>query len=122
MDGQLPEEVKIERRDALMELQQQISLEKNEEWVGYNTEVIVDGVSEAHEAVLEGRHYGQAPDIDGVVYLSFDYGGDMPTPGDIVEVEIQQATEYDLAGVVIPKERDEGPIRIGDGSLRVAVD
>ena len=54
--------------------------------------------------MFEGRHYGQAPEIDGVVYLSFDYGGEMPTPGDMVEVEIQDATEYDLVGVVIPEE------------------
>ncbi len=122
MGDQLPEEVKIARRDALMELQRQISLEKNEEWIGYTTEVIVDGVSEQHEAVLEGRHYGQAPDIDGVVYLSFDYGGDMPTPGDIVEVEIQQATDYDLAGVVIPTERPDGPIRLGDGVAKLSME
>ena len=113
MDDQVPEEVAIERRDALMELQQEISLQKNQEWVGYTTDVIVDGVSEQHEAVLEGRHYGQAPDIDGVVYLSFDYGGDMPTPGDIVDVEITQATEYDLGGIVIPNEDEEdGPINL----------
>jgi ribosomal protein S12 methylthiotransferase len=122
MDGQLPEEVKHARRDALMALQREISLQKNQEWVGYNTDVIVDGISEAHEAVLEGRHYGQAPDIDGVVYLSFDYGGEMPTPGDIVEVEIQQATDYDLAGVVIPRERAGGPIQIGDTAATLAVD
>ncbi|MGM0558098.1 MAG: 30S ribosomal protein S12 methylthiotransferase RimO [Myxococcota bacterium] len=112
MDDQVPHEVAVERRDALMELQQEISLRKNQEWVGYNTEVIVDGVSEEHEAVLEGRHYGQAPDIDGVVYLSFDYGGDMPTPGDIVEVEITQATEYDLGGIVIPNKTKAGPISL----------
>ena len=68
---------------------------------GTTTEVIVDGISEEHELVFEGRHYGQAPEIDGVVYLSFDYGGTIPTPGDIVEVEIQDATEYDLVGVVV---------------------
>lgn len=102
MENQVEEHVKIERRNALMALQQEISERKNQEWVGLTTEVIVDGVSEEHEFVLEGRHYGQAPDIDGVVYLSFDYGGEMPTPGDIVEVEIQQASVYDLAGAVIP--------------------
>lgn len=102
MDNQVEEHVKVERRDALMELQQGISERKNEEWVGVTTDVLVDGVSEEHEFVLEGRHYGQAPDIDGVVYLSFDYGGDMPTPGDFVEVEIQQARAYDLMGAVIP--------------------
>lgn len=108
MEDQVEEHVKVERRNALMELQQEISERKNQEWVGQTTEVIVDGVSEEHEFVLEGRHYGQAPDIDGVVYLSFDYGADMPTPGDIVEVEIQQATAYDLAGAVIPRD----PLRL----------
>jgi PAS domain S-box-containing protein len=56
-------------------------------------------------------------DIDGVVYLSYAYGGEMPTPGDLVEVEIQQATEYDLAGVVIPTE----PIDLTAGSLDLSL-
>lgn len=103
MDGPLPQSVKDDRREALMALQRDISLERSEQWIGDVTEVIVDGASEEHEAVLEGRHYGQAPDIDGVVYLSFESGAAFPTPGDIVEVEITQATEYDLAGVVLPK-------------------
>ncbi|MFU8802586.1 MAG: 30S ribosomal protein S12 methylthiotransferase RimO [Bradymonadaceae bacterium] len=98
------EHVKAERRDALMEMQQEISQRKNDAWVGYKTSVIVDGISEEHDFVFEGRHYGQAPDIDGVVYLSFDYGGEMPTPGDIVEVEIQDAGPYDLTGIVIPSD------------------
>ena len=102
MDNQIEEHVKEERRDALMELQHGISEKKNRQWVGYTTEVIVDGVSEEHEFVIEGRHYGQAPDIDGVVYLSFDYGAEIPTPGELVEVEIQDATAYDLTGAVIP--------------------
>lgn len=115
MEDQVEEHVKIERRDALMELQQGISERKNAEWVGQTTEVIVDGVSEEHELVLEGRHYGQAPDIDGVVYLSFDYGGDVPVPGEFVEVEIQQAGAYDLTGVVIPRD----PLGLGDGELNL---
>ncbi len=113
LEDDVPEEVKHARRNALMELQQEISLKKNQAWVGTTTEVIVDGISEEHELVFEGRHYGQAPDIDGVVYLSFDYGGQIPTPGDLVEVEIQDATEYDLVGVVIP----EQPIDLGEGKL-----
>ncbi len=116
MDNQVEEHVKVERRNALMELQHGISEKKNEDWVGYTTEVIVDGVSEEHEFVLEGRHYGQAPDIDGVVYLSFDYGGDIPTPGDFVEVEIQQSTAYDLMGAVIPKD----PLGVKKGKISLA--
>ena len=120
LDDQVPEEVKVERRNALMELQQQISLEKNREWIGYNTDVIVDGISEEHDLVFEGRHYGQAPDIDGKVYLSFDYGGDLPTAGDMVEVEINDATAYDLRGVVLPDE-PMAPIAISDDSASVSV-
>lgn len=101
LPDQVEEHVKVERRDALMEMQQEISLRKNKAWVGDVTEVIVDGISEEHELVFEGRHYGQAPDIDGVVYLSFEQGGDLPTPGDFVEVEITAATEYDLMGTVL---------------------
>ena len=117
LPDQLEEHVKYERRDEIMTIQSEISMRKNQEWVGQRTEVIVDGISEEHELVFEGRHYGQAPDIDGVVYLSFDYGGEMPTPGDLVEVEIQQATEYDLAGVVIPTE----PIDLTAGSLDLSL-
>lgn len=110
----VPAEVKEARRNALMELQQSISLAKNKAWVGQTTQVIVDGVSEEHELVFEGRHYGQAPDIDGVTYLSFDFGGEMPRPGDILEVQITEATEYDLIGTVIPAE----PIDLISGQLR----
>ena len=115
MPDQVEEHVKVERRNALMELQRGISEKKNQEWVGLTTDIIVDGVSEEHEFVLEGRHYGQAPDIDGVVYLSFDYGGEVPTPGDFVEVEIQQSTAYDLMGAVIP----EDPLGLASGGLEL---
>ena len=110
----VPAHVKQERYNALMELQQGISLAKNQAWIGQTTQVIVDGVSEEHELVFEGRHYGQAPDIDGVTYLSFEHGGDFPTPGDILEVQITDATEYDLTGLVIPSE----PIDLISGQLR----
>lgn len=115
MEDQVEEHVKHERRDALMALQQEISLKKNQAWVGTTTKVIVDGLSEEHDLVFEGRHYGQAPEIDGVVYLSFDMGGEMPTPGDMVEVQIQDASAYDLTGVVIPKDA----ISLDDATLQL---
>ncbi len=107
MAGQVEEHVKHERRDALMTLQQDISLAKNQAWIGTTTDVIVDGISEEHELVFEGRHYGQAPEIDGVVYLSFDQGGELPTPGQMVRVTIEDATAYDLTGVVLGAAQDE---------------
>ncbi len=114
---EVPQHVMDERRNALMELQQEISLRKNREWIGSVTQVIVDGISEEHELVFEGRHYGQAPDIDGVVYLSLSPDGDLPTPGQIVEVQITDATEYDLVGEVIPRE----PINLMSGNLMSGV-
>ncbi len=89
-----------ERRDALMEQQQAISRRRNESRIGSTMRVLVDGVSEEHEYVLEGRHYGQALDIDGVVYLSFEDGAEPVVPGSMVEVEIDDATDYDLVGIV----------------------
>jgi ribosomal protein S12 methylthiotransferase len=111
---EVPQHIMDERRNALMELQQEISLRKNREWIGNVTQVIVDGISEEHELVFEGRHYGQAPDIDGVVYLSLSPDGDLPTPGQVVDVQITDATEYDLVGEVIPRE----PINLMSGALR----
>ncbi len=100
MPNQVPLAIAEQRRDHLMELQQAISRKKNEDLIGRRLKVLVDGVSEEHELVFEGRHYGQALDIDGVVYLSFEDGAPMVTPGEFVEVEIDDATEYDLVGVV----------------------
>lgn len=102
MPGQVAPEVIEARQAALKKLQHEISLAKNQEWIGAEVEIIVDGMSPEHEAVLQGRHYGQAPRRDGVVYLSFDYGGEPPAPGEFVEVEITQATARDLGGIVLP--------------------
>ncbi len=113
MPDQVEDHVKVERRDALMELQQGISARKNAERVGQRLRVLVDGVSEEHDYVMEGRYYGQAPDIDGVVYLSFDDGGEPVTPGQFVDVNIEQATAYDLLGVVIP----DSPLLLGGDTL-----
>jgi ribosomal protein S12 methylthiotransferase len=100
MPDQVPAEVAEARRDHLMALQQPISRSKNEALIGSELRVLVDGVSEEHELVLEGRHAGQALDIDGVVYLSFEDGAAMARPGEFVTVEIDDATAYDLVGVV----------------------
>lgn len=114
LPNQVEEHVRIERREALMELQQNISLKKTQAMVGKRLKVMVDGISEEHELVFEGRHYGQAPDIDGVVYLSYEDGGDIVTPGNFVEVEIEDATAYDLVGVVVP----DNPILLRDGAIQ----
>lgn len=101
MDNQISHAIAEQRRDALMETQVPISRRLNESLIGEQREVIVDGVSKEHEFVLEGRHYGQALDIDGVTYLSFENGASAVTPGDMVTVEIEDASTYDLVGRVL---------------------
>lgn len=104
LDEQIPDEIKQDRLDQLMAIQQAISLEKNRALVGQRLEVLVDGTSPEHDYVLEGRTYGQAPEVDGVVYLSQNEeleGEPIPiVPGDFVDVVVEEATEYDLKGAV----------------------
>jgi ribosomal protein S12 methylthiotransferase len=94
MDHKVPEKVAAARFRKLMALQRPISRAKNQKLVGSKIDVIVEGASDEHEYVLMGRHAGQAPEIDGQVYLS---GGEA-TPGTLRTVEITQASDYDLVG------------------------
>ena len=64
--------------------------------IGRELEVLVEGPSEDSELVMMGRHAGQAPEIDGCVFLS---GGPVQ-PGELHKATITQASEYDLVGEV----------------------
>lgn len=88
---QVPEDVKEARRDALMELQQPISLTKNQEQVGRTLDVLVEGYG---DGISIGRSYRDAPEIDGMVLVP----GELPL-GEIVPVRIDGAMTYDLTGV-----------------------
>ena len=79
-----------------MRMQRGISRKKNKALIGRSLEVLVEGVSEDSEFVMVGRHAGQAPEIDGTVFLS---GGEV-LPGELRQVHITQATDYDLVGEV----------------------
>ncbi|WP_347254641.1 30S ribosomal protein S12 methylthiotransferase RimO [Leminorella grimontii] len=95
LDDQVPEEVKEERFHRFMQLQQQISAERLQEKVGMTLPVIIDEVDE--EGAI-GRSMADAPEIDGVVYLNEERG---VKPGDVVQVLIENADEYDLWGSVV---------------------
>jgi ribosomal protein S12 methylthiotransferase len=94
LPGKISREVMEERRNELLTLQEGISLRKNRNRIGTVIEVLVDGPSEETDLLLEGRHQGQAPDIDGVVYLNEGNAA----PGDFVKAEIIEAHAYDLVG------------------------
>ncbi|QDK47228.1 30S ribosomal protein S12 methylthiotransferase RimO [Bdellovibrio sp. ZAP7] len=97
MDNQVDDETKDYRHDALMEVQQNISRNKHRDFVGKTIEVIVEGFSEETDLLLQGRFWGQAPDIDGVVLIN---DGEAKV-GDMVKVHVTDSMEYDLIGEIV---------------------
>ncbi|HKK29343.1 MAG TPA: 30S ribosomal protein S12 methylthiotransferase RimO [Alphaproteobacteria bacterium] len=93
--GAVPDEVKQERYEELMSLQQEISARKQLAKIGREIDVIIDEVDE-EESI--GRSSGDAPDIDGQVYLD---GENELTVGEIVRVRVTDADAYDLWGEVV---------------------
>ena len=100
LPDKIPLEIAEQRRDQLMAAQQRISQEKLVALVGKTVPVLVEGVSEENEWLLEGRTMGQAPDVDGIVYIN----DGSPEPGSVVDVEITEAHEYDLVGRYVAAE------------------
>lgn len=96
LGDQVPAEVKEERRGRLMALQQQISLENNQAFVGQALDVLVEGQG---DGLSLGRSYRDAPEIDGLVIVQ----GEVPI-GEIVPVSITGALPYDLSGEVAAPE------------------
>ncbi|MDQ2644091.1 MAG: 30S ribosomal protein S12 methylthiotransferase RimO [Myxococcota bacterium] len=99
----VPERVAGARARKLMSVQRPISKRKNRARIGSELEVLVEGPSETEELVFVGRHAGQAPEVDGCVYLS---GGEV-RPGEIRRVRITQASDYDLVGELEDADGDE---------------
>lgn len=97
LDGQVPEEIKQERHDRLMALQKEISREKHQQYIGKTLPVLVEGVSEETDLLLQGRFSLQAPEIDGVVYINEGTA----EIGEIVDVEITESLDYDLVGTIV---------------------
>lgn len=88
----IPDEEKEERRERLMLLQQQISLEKNQQFLGKVLSVLIEGTG---EGLSVGRSYRDAPEVDGLVIVE----GEVPL-GEMVPVSISGAMHYDLTGTV----------------------
>ncbi|HWA76379.1 MAG TPA: 30S ribosomal protein S12 methylthiotransferase RimO [Polyangiaceae bacterium] len=95
-EGKVPERTAAARARKLMQLQRGISKKRNDAMVGQTLDVLVEGPSDEGDWVMVGRHPGQAPEIDGSVFLS---GGEV-RPGEIRRAHIVQAADYDLVGEV----------------------
>ena len=89
--------LKEERRAELLAIQEAICLRKNRARIGRTLEVLVDGPSEETPLLLASRLEGQAPEIDGVVYLN----DGTASSGDFVKAEITDASAYDLVGRLV---------------------
>ena len=97
MPDQIDEEVKEQRRDAVMELQQEVSLDKSEEMVGKVIDCLIEGKIEDDDTYV-GRSYKDAPNVDGLVFVECDRE---LMSGDFVNVLITGSTEYDLIGKIV---------------------
>lgn len=97
MPDQIPEEVKEERRDAILELQQEIAFDKAADMVGCTLYAMIEG-KVADEPAYVARTYADSPDIDGYVFVNT---GEMLMSGDFVKVKITGSAEYDLIGELV---------------------
>ena len=93
----VPNKLKHERRKRLMEAQQKVSRLRNNAYIGRKVKVLVDGISDESDLLLQGRSEFQGPDVDGLVYINEG----VTRPGTFANVEITEAHTYDLIGRII---------------------
>lgn len=93
----VPADVKAERRDALMELQQSIVLERHRDRLGDVVEAVVEGPHEETDLLLKARMSTQAPDVDGQILIN----DGVAAPGSFVRVELTEVAGYDLVGRIV---------------------
>lgn len=96
-EDQVDGEMAVKWRDEIMELQQEISYEKNQQMIGSTQKVLIEGYL-VDDDVYVGRTYRDAPGVDGIVFVSAPYE---LISGSFVDVKITEANEYDLTGVIV---------------------
>ena len=96
-ENQIDEETAEQWSNEIMELQQEISLDKNETFVGMIMQVIIEGYS-SDDDVYVGRTYRDAPGVDGLVFVNCDYE---LMSGQIVDVRINEVGPYDMIGGIV---------------------
>ena len=94
---QIPEEVKEQRRNEIMEMQQKIAFETAEERLYQKVEVLIEGKL-PDENVFIGRTYRDAPNVDGYIFVNCSHE---LMSGEMVTVQVTDAKEYDLIGEVV---------------------
>lgn len=99
MDGQIPDEIKEKRRDAIMELQQEVAFDNGDKMIGKEILVMIEGRI-VDENVYIGRTYMDAPSVDGNIFI--DSYEELIT-GDFVKVKVTGSKDYDLIGEIVSR-------------------
>jgi ribosomal protein S12 methylthiotransferase len=100
MEELVPADVIEARANELMTIQQKISKKRLKARIGDEITVLIEGESDESELLLQGRHAGQAPEVDGVVILTHD-GDEACAPGELRRAKVTHATEYDLVAKLV---------------------
>jgi ribosomal protein S12 methylthiotransferase len=108
LGGRVPKNTQRRRLRQLLEAQKPIAIERRQRLVGRQMTVLVEGLSEESDLLLQGRHHGMAPDIDGHVLIN---DGTAPA-GSLVRVEITEAYANDLVGRIVGAARPEDADRV----------
>ena len=116
--GAIPDKEMERRRRALMRIQRSISRKKMKAMVGRELAVLVEGPSEESEFLFAGRHEGQAPEIDGGVFLALGDGVKPPRQGEVVAARVTGYADYDLAATI---EQTIAPTRMKRAPTRLPV-
>lgn len=99
LPNQISEEVKQDRFDRLTAAQLKVVRKRQKQWVGRKVHAVVEGFHPESQMLLRARHSGQCPDIDGQIIIND--GRKVTSFGKVYEVEITDATDYDLIGTVL---------------------
>ena len=105
----VPEEVKNERRDQLMAVQQEVAFEWNDAQVGRRLDVLIDSAVPEEKNAWIGRSYADAPDVDGVVYVT----GEKLSAGALVPCEIVGYSDYDLVAAAVGEPAKDSRLILG---------
>lgn len=97
LKDKVPQEIIDQRFEQLYEAQKEIARELNQAYIGQVIDVLMEGEHEETDLLLQGRHAGQAPDIDGRVIIN----DGIAKAGEIVKVEITEVLDYDLVGRIV---------------------
>lgn len=97
LKNKVAQEIIDERFATIYEVQKEIARELNQKYLGKTVEVLVEGAHEETDLLLQGRHNGMAPDIDGKVIIN----DGVAKAGEIVSVEITEVLDYDLVGRIV---------------------